>query len=189
MSLKITFPTYLTLLRLFGAPIIMPLCIVHYLPFNNFLINLFIALLFLFFGFTDFLDGFFARRYGQVSTLGGALDHIADKFLVFSALVALLAVGRISYGWVLLLIGREFFMMSLREIALENRVKISVSHLGKLKTVFHIGLIAWIIINPAYANQTCFFQTIQLFLLAASVIISLVSAFDYVGKLYFQLKK
>ncbi|MFA6038629.1 MAG: CDP-alcohol phosphatidyltransferase family protein, partial [Legionellales bacterium] len=141
------------------------------------------------FGFTDFLDGFFARKYGQETKLGAALDHIADKFLIFSALVALLAVGKISYVWVIALIGREFFMMSLREIALENHVKIKVSPWGKLKTVIHIMLIIWLIMSPLQGAESYIFNTIQILLLAASVIISWGSAFDYVGKLSSQFKK
>jgi CDP-diacylglycerol--glycerol-3-phosphate 3-phosphatidyltransferase len=187
--MKITFSTYLTLLRLIGAPIIIPFCIVNFVPQNNCSINLLIAALFLFFGLTDFLDGFFARKYGQETKLGAALDHIADKFLIFSALVALLAAGKISYVLVIVLIGREFFMMSLREIALENHVKIKVSPWGKLKTVIHIMFITWLIMSPMQSADSDIFNTIQVVLLAASVIISWGSAFDYVGKLYSQFKK
>jgi len=187
--MKITFSTYLTLLRLIGAPIIIPFCIVNFAPQNNCSINLLIAALFLFFGLTDFLDGFFARKYGQETKLGAALDHIADKFLVFSALVALLAVGKISYVWVIALIGREFFMMSLREIALENHIKIQVSPWGKLKTVIHIMLITWLIMNPIQGAASCVFSGIKILLLVTSIIISWASALDYVRRLYSQFKK
>lgn len=187
--MKITFSTYLTLLRLIGAPIIIPFCIVNFASQNNCSINLLIAALFLFFGLTDFLDGFFARKYGQETKLGAALDHIADKFLVFSALVALLAVGKISYIWVIALIGREFFMMSLREIALENNIKIQVSSWGKLKTVVHIVLISWLIISPMSDAASCFFYAVQVLLLSVSVILSWGSALEYVSKFYSQFKK
>ena len=189
MFIKITFPTYLTLFRLIGAPVAVPFFIVHFAPQNNCIINLFIAALFLFFGLTDFLDGFFARKYGQETKLGAALDHIADKFLIFSALVALLAVGKISYMWVIALIGREFFVMGLREIALENNMKIRVSSWGKLKTVIHIMLITWLIIHPMQLAENYIFNAIQLLLLVVSVIISWGSALDYICRLYSQLKK
>lgn len=186
---KITCSTYLTLFRLIGAPVIIPYGIVQYSVYDNFSYNFAIAMLFLFFGFTDFLDGFIARKYGQETQIGAALDHIADKFLVFSALIALLAVGKISYWWVIVLIGREFFMMSLREIALEHNMKIKVSSWGKLKTAFHIILIVWLIISQCYVFQQSASQSIQILLLVASVIISWGSALDYVSKLYFQFKK
>lgn len=188
-SKKITFPTFLTLIRLIGAPISVPFFIVHYTSQNNFIINLLIAALFLFFGFTDFLDGYFARKYAQTSELGATLDHLADKFLTFSAFIALLAIHKISYGWVLVLIGREIFVMGLREIALEHAMSIHVSSLGKLKTCMHIALIAWIIINPAQQELSLFWNGIEFVLLGASLFLSLSSAFNYFLLFYAQLKK
>lgn len=185
---KITFPTYLTLIRLLGAPSLVPFFIVRYVPYNNFIMNLSIASLFLFFGFTDFLDGFFARKYAQESQLGATLDHLADKFLTFSALVALLAVGKISYVWVLLLIGREFFMMGLREVALEHAMSLKVSSFGKLKTAVHIALIAWIIANPMHGDISLFWNGIESVLLSVSVIISWASALQYCILFCAQLK-
>ena len=187
-SQKITFSTYITLIRLFGAPILMPFFIVHYVALNDFMINVLVAILFLLFGFTDFLDGFFARRYAQVTKLGATLDHLADKFLIFSALIGLLAIDKISYIWVILLIGREFFIMGLRQIALEQDMHIAVSSWGKLKTVLHIGMISWIILNPAQATANLFWNGVEVFLLGTSLIISLWSAFDYAVNFYSQLK-
>ena len=188
ISQKITFSTYITLVRLVGAPILMPFFIVHYVALNDFMINVLVAILFLLFGFTDFLDGFFARRYAQVTKLGATLDHLADKFLIFSALIGLLAIDKISYIWVILLIGREFFIMGLRQIALEQDMHIAVSSWGKLKTVLHIGMISWIILNPAQATANLFWNGVEVFLLGTSLIISLWSAFDYAGNFYSQLK-
>lgn len=188
-SKKITFPTYLTLLRLIGAPIMVPFFIVQFLPINDFFINVAIAILFLLFGLTDFLDGFFARKYGQESQLGATLDHLADKFLTFSALIALLAIGKISYIFVLLLIGREFFMMGLREIALENKMNLRVSSWGKLKTCIQIGTIAWIIVNPAQQQLNYFFNGIEFLLLIASVMLAWYSALHYCIVFYKSLEK
>lgn len=188
-SKKITFPTFLTLIRLIGAPISVPFFIVHYTSQNNFIINVLIASLFLFFGFTDFLDGYFARKYAQTSELGATLDHLADKFLTFSAFIALLTIHKISYVWVLLLIGRELFVMGLREIALEHAMSIHVSSLGKLKTCMHIALIAWIIMNPAHQQFNLFWNGIESILLLGSLFLSLYSAFNYFVIFYAQLKK
>ena len=187
-SKKITLSTYITLIRLVGAPLVMPFLIVNYGAQNDLYCNILIASLFLFFGFTDFLDGFFARRYAQVTKLGATLDHLADKFLIFSALIGLVAIGKISYIWVTLLIGREFFIMGLRQIALEQNMHIAVSSWGKLKTALHIALISWIILNPIQMTASLFWNGIEAFLLGASLIISLWSAFDYSVKFYSQLK-
>ncbi len=189
-SKKITFPTYLTLIRLIGAPIMVPFFIVNYVPKNNYTINLSIAALFLLFGITDYLDGFFARKYGQESKLGATLDHLADKFLTFSAFIALLVVHKISYVWVLLLVGRELYMMGLREIALENDFRVQVCSSAKLKTVVHILFIAWIIINPMHGGQpNCFFNGIEVILLLFSLCLSISSAVGYSIEVYNFLKK
>jgi len=191
ISKKITFPTYLTLLRLFGAPILVPFFIVNYVLCDNFVINLSIASLFLFFGFTDFLDGFFARKYSQQTQLGATLDHLADKFLTFSAYLALVSIGKMEYFWAILLIGREFFVMGLREIALENNMQVSVSSWGKFKTAVHIALITWMIIIPIAPGrvQISFWIIIEFILLTASLILSWVSAINYSIVFYKQLKK
>lgn len=100
------------------------------------------------FSLTDFFDGFLARRYHLESALGAMLDPIADKFLFYSVLVALLAAHKIYFYWVIILIGRELFMMSLRQLALENNFSISVSSLGKIKTALQMVCLAFIIVNP-----------------------------------------
>ena len=189
ISKQITLPTYLTLARLICAPILVPFLIVRYVPQNDFIINISIAAIFLLFGLTDYLDGFFARRYAQESKLGATLDHLADKFLTFSALIGLLAVHKILYVWVLLLVGRELFMMGLREIALEHAMSLKVSSFGKLKTVVHIALICWIIANPMQVGQSYFWNGTQTILLAVSLILAWYSAFNYFILFYAQLKK
>lgn len=190
-SKTITFSTYLTLMRLCGAPILVPFFIVHYIPKDNVIINLAVAALFLFFGFTDFLDGFFARKYSQETQIGAALDHLADKFLTFSAYVALVAIGKMEYFWAILLIGREFFVMGLREVALENDIQIHVSSWGKLKTVVHIGFIAWMIFVPSLIEQKfqLFLCGMKLILLALSLFLSWCSAIQYFIIFYTKLRK
>jgi len=185
---KLTFSTYLTLLRLVVAPIIIPFLIVYYLSQNDFFINVLIAILFLLFGLTDFFDGFFARKYGQETKIGATLDHLADKFLIFSASIALLVVHKIWYGWVLVLVGRELYMMGLREIALEHNFRVQVCRSAKLKTCVHIILIAWIIINPMQQQINYFWNGIEALLLTASLLLSISSAVGYSSHVYDYLK-
>ena len=144
----INFPNTLTLVRLVLSPLMLPFLLVYLLPFNSTWLNIVLALLFCLFSVTDFLDGFLARRYGQVSSFGRFLDPIADKFLVFSTLVALLAVGKVYFVIVLIFVGREFFVLSLRQLALENKFSVHVSMLGKIKTVLQLAYITILILNP-----------------------------------------
>jgi CDP-diacylglycerol--glycerol-3-phosphate 3-phosphatidyltransferase len=150
MSFKkfINLPNFLTLVRLVVSPVVLPVLLVYLLPFNVSWLNYTLAGLFALFSITDFLDGYLARRYEQVSAFGRFLDPIADKFLVFSTLVSLLAINKIFFVWVLILIGREFFVLGLRQMALEHNLSIHVSWLGKIKTLFQDMYLVVLIANP-----------------------------------------
>lgn len=143
-----TLPNTLTLIRLVLSPLALPVLLVYLLPLNILWINVSLALLFVVFGITDYFDGYFARRYAQESLIGGLLDPIADKFLLYSTLIGLLAANKIYFFWVVLLIGREFFIMGLRLVALEHKYSISVSYLAKFKTAVTMICLTYIIYNP-----------------------------------------
>lgn len=129
---------------------------------------------------TDFLDGYLARKYGLESPLGVALDPIADKFLVCSALIALLAIQRIYFMWVIILIGREICMLSLRQLAAINNIKISVSYLGKVKACFQMFLIFILIIQPVCSiNDLGFWFSLKSILLFLTLYFSLISFYRY----------
>jgi len=139
------------------------------LPYNNSFVSYFIALFFILLSFTDFLDGYLARKYKQETVLGRALDPIADKFLLFSALISLVALHKIYFYWAIIFIAREFFIMGLRIVALENSITVHVSWLGKLKTIAQIIYITMIIINAPYSE----------FALSVALFLSLASAYFY----------
>jgi CDP-diacylglycerol--glycerol-3-phosphate 3-phosphatidyltransferase len=147
----INVPNILTLIRLVVSPIMLPVLLVYLLPLNIFWVNCILAGLFALFSITDFFDGYLARRYAQVSSFGRFLDPIADKFLIFSTLVALLAINKIFFVWVLILIGREFFVLGLRQMALENNLSINVSWFGKIKTLFQVLYLVILIANPFHS--------------------------------------
>lgn len=175
-------PLALTLFRLIVSPLILPLLLVAFLPFDNLFMNSLLAILFLLFGVTDFLDGYLARRFGQETRAGKLLDPIADKFLVYSTLVALLAVHKLFFYWVILFIGRELFVMGLRMIALEHYIQVPVSQTGKLKTMLQIICLGFIIFNPYQLYgfaQAPVFNGIETVLLASALFLSITSAYDY----------
>lgn len=151
MQSPITFSTILTLVRLIFSPLLLPVLIVYFLPLTIFWINGVLAILFLLFSLTDFFDGYLARRYAQVTSLGRILDPIADKFLTVSVIIALLAIGKMFFIWAFILIGREIFVLSLRQLALEYQFSIPVSLLGKTKTVFQIAYLFLLIGNPYHS--------------------------------------
>jgi CDP-diacylglycerol--glycerol-3-phosphate 3-phosphatidyltransferase len=171
----------LTFIRLIGSPLILPFLLVYLLPYNIFWLNCLLATLFFSFGLTDFFDGYLARKYQQVTTTGAMLDHVADKFLLYSTLIALVATHKLYFFWAIIWIGREFFIMTLRYIALENKFSISVSAWGKIKTCLQIICLTFIIINPyrSYGTSALYWNGTELLLLLIATGLSIISAYNY----------
>jgi len=98
------------------------------------------SILFVLASITDGLDGYLARKRGQITTMGILLDTIADKIMVTAAFVALVAYNpEVVKVWiVVVIIGREFLISGLRSIAASEGFTVSASELGKLKTVVQI---------------------------------------------------
>lgn len=140
-----------------------------------------LAFLFLLFGLTDFFDGYYARKWGQVTELGSLLDPIADKFLLCATLISLLAAGKIYFYWVILLIGREFFVMGLRHIASEKQIMIPVSWLAKIKTAVEIFYIAFVIgyTPSAQTGLFDFWLFVKNGLLFSTLMLSFFTAYRY----------
>ena len=171
----------LTLIRLIVSPLMLPVLLVYLLPFNVFWLNGLLAFLFFIMSITDFFDGYFARKYNQETMLGKLLDPLADKFLTYSALIALLAAGKIYFYWVILLIGRELFVMGLRNVALEYKFSIFVSGSAKLKTALLMACITFIILNPyqSVGFKEMYWNGTEHLLIAITLMLSLFSAQRY----------
>lgn len=181
LNTELSLPMLLTFIRLIGSPIILPFFLVYLLPYNLFWLNCGLATLFSLFGLTDFFDGYLARKYHQVTQKGAMLDHVADKFLIYSTLIALVAAHKLYFFWAIIWIGREFFIMALRQIALENNFSITVSSYGKLKTVAQISCLAFVILNPHHACYVSLFtwNITELTLLIVATALSVGSAYNY----------
>lgn len=127
-------PNALTILRIFFVPLLVAVLVENNVWGHVPLTNEWLALvIFLMAAFTDLLDGYLARRWKQVTTVGTLLDPIADKLLISAALVSLVQVGVLP-GWMaILIIGREFAVSGLRQIAAAEGYTIKASDLGKTK--------------------------------------------------------
>lgn len=176
---KINLPIVLTLIRLILSPLVLPLVLAYFLPQNDLFVNTLLALFFLLLSVTDFLDGYIARNYGQVTDIGKILDPIADKFLIYSTLVTLVAIGKFYFYWAIIIVGREFFVMGLREIAEHYRFSIPVSIYGKAKTLAQITLLAIVIINPSKTSEMTPINILEKSLLVISLILTILSAILY----------
>jgi cardiolipin synthase len=133
-------------------------------------------------GITDILDGYFARIWGQMSSLGVMLDPIADKLLVASCLL-MLAAQEIIHGWSLLaaviILCREILVSGLREYLAELRVSVPVTRLAKWKTILQMVAVGFLIAGPAGDRVITGVTQIGIALLWASAILTLYTGYDY----------
>ncbi len=126
--------------------------------------------------FTDFLDGYLARKYNETTNFGAFLDPIADKVLVFAALILLAESGIIPSWSVILIIGRETLINGFRLIAIEKGVVISASYLGKLKTITQMISLVLLLFSPIFV----LFNIIGLIIYWIAVIATLISGVEYI---------
>ncbi len=127
--------------------------------------------------FTDFLDGYIARKRNIVTIFGSFLDPIADKFIVVSSLIMLLALKRLPAPLVIILVLREMYMTSLRLLATSEDIKVPVNDLGKWKTATQMMGIPMLM-----ANQPLFgipLTPIGFILIYISSFLSMYSAAKY----------
>jgi CDP-diacylglycerol--glycerol-3-phosphate 3-phosphatidyltransferase len=140
MTIEFNLPTNLTLLRIALIPL---LAIVFYLPWEY--SNITCTVIFMFAAFTDWLDGYLARKMGLETAFGAFLDPVADKLMVAIVLVLIVqAHGSAAIAIAAaIIIGREITIASLREWMAEigERAKVKVSVLGKWKTTAQMAAI------------------------------------------------
>jgi CDP-diacylglycerol---glycerol-3-phosphate 3-phosphatidyltransferase len=140
--------------------------------------------------FTDWLDGYLARRLQQTTPFGAFLDPVADKLIVVSALVVL--IGHHANLWLtvpaLIIVGREIVISALREWMAEmnRRGKVSVVWLGRVKTTFQMVAIAVLLANPPNLDRP--FVLLGYGLLYAAVVLTLWSMVLYLKAAWPTLK-
>jgi CDP-diacylglycerol--glycerol-3-phosphate 3-phosphatidyltransferase/cardiolipin synthase len=178
-------PNTLTLLRLFLIPVFV---VVFYLPFRG--SHVVTALIFTFAALTDWLDGYLARKLGQISRLGEFLDPVADKMMVVVVLVLLLQQDPTILLALLtaVIIGREITVSALREWMAELGVRrrVAVSALGKIKTI--VQMLALILMLYRESVGTIDTYTLGLRLLYLAVLLTLWSMFIYLLAAWPQLR-
>jgi CDP-diacylglycerol--glycerol-3-phosphate 3-phosphatidyltransferase len=144
------------------------------------------SILFVLASITDGVDGYLARKRGQITTMGMLLDPLADKILVTAALIALVAYEpQVVKVWIaVVIIGREFLISGLRSIAASEGFTIQASDLGKLKTVLQIITVVSAILAHHWHEWVFGFVVIPVKWIAVTaiyftVVVSIISAIDY----------
>jgi CDP-diacylglycerol--glycerol-3-phosphate 3-phosphatidyltransferase len=144
--LKLNLPNTLSLFRIFLVPF---LVVVLLTKFDG---REIVALaIFLLATATDFLDGWLARRRGQITKLGTLLDPIADKLLISAAFISLVEIGLAPAWMVVVVVAREFAVTGLRSIAAAEGVLIPASAWGKAKMLTQITAISLLMLSERYA--------------------------------------
>ncbi|MFO7964685.1 MAG: CDP-diacylglycerol--glycerol-3-phosphate 3-phosphatidyltransferase [Desulfobacterales bacterium] len=165
-------PNYLTLLRVAATPGIVVL-----LLFPNRFFTFLAAVIFSAAAVTDYLDGYYARTRGLVSSFGKMMDPLADKLLVSSSFIMLTSLNWIPAWVVCVIIGRELAVTGLRNILVEKGKDISASNLGKYKTGFQIAAIIPLMLHYPYFGIDL--HAIGMFFLWGALIFTIWSGADY----------
>ena len=139
-------------------------------------------------GITDFFDGYIARKRGIVTVFGSFLDPIADKFLVVSSLIFLLALGRVHALIVVILVLREMYIISLRLLASERSLSVPVGPLGRWKTGLQMVAIPILMVYEEWPFGLSL-PVLGTWLLGLASIFSCYSALEYSLRLMKKIKR
>jgi cardiolipin synthase len=178
----LALPNLLTYARIGAVPLIAA-CLFGVAVFEGGLWLRWVGLtLFIAAALTDLVDGWYARRFGQLTALGRVLDPIADKLLV-GACLFMLAADETIKGWslwaALIILCREILVSGLREFLAELRVSVPVSQLAKWKTVLQLVAVGFLLAGPAGEQVLPGTTMIGLALLWISAVLTLYTGMDY----------
>jgi CDP-diacylglycerol--glycerol-3-phosphate 3-phosphatidyltransferase len=173
-------PNSLTILRIFCVPLLVvvlltrqPNLVLFGQPLH---FEIWGVLILLAAAATDAADGYFARKRGEITTLGILLDPIADKLLISAAFISLVEMGLAPAWMVVIIIGREFTVLGLRNIASAEGLTIPASALGKTKMGLQVIAATALILCAKYRALTPLGKAL-LWLVVASAVISAVHYF------------
>lgn len=174
-------PNILTVLRIALIPVFVG---IFYLPHNIFALgiqpthtlNLIAAGVFALAAFTDWLDGYWARKYNQTSAFGAFLDPVADKLMVAAALIVLVEFDRVGAVVSLIIIGREIAISALREwmASIGKSSNVAVAMIGKIKTAAQmLAILLLLYFDNIGSFNTALFGTLLIYVAAILTLVSM----------------
>ncbi len=171
-------PNTLTLGRIFLVPLLVVVLLTSFdgksvLGVSNEMLG---AAIFALASITDWLDGYLARRRGQVTGLGEWMDPLADKLLITAALISLVQLGRAPAWMVAVILGREFAVTVMRSFIYARGHSLPASMIGKIKMVAQVVAILALILGPGHIEAFYVLGHIALWI---ATLAALVSAVDY----------
>ncbi|HOQ16252.1 MAG: CDP-diacylglycerol--glycerol-3-phosphate 3-phosphatidyltransferase [Epulopiscium sp.] len=169
-------PNKLTILRVIMIPLFLLILLTNWLPDPQ--KRIIAVIIFALASFTDYLDGYIARKNNLVTNFGKFMDPLADKLLVTSALISLVELGDLSAWIAILIISREFIITGFRLIAASDGIVIAASWWGKIKTVSQMLMIIIVLLNI----NTTLFNYLEYLLMGAVILFTIISCIDYIAK-------
>lgn len=172
--MQMNLPNKLTILRVVLIPFFVFFLLTDFVPYSNIIATVLFCLA----SITDLLDGKIARKYNLVTNFGKFMDPLADKMLVSSAFICLVANQKIAAWIVIVIIGREFIISGFRLIASDNGVVIAASYWGKFKTTFQMFAIILLCLDLKFP----YVNIVENVLVYIALILTIVSLCDYIAK-------
>ena len=176
-------PNTLSLIRILLVSVFIALFFITPIAPLNYLLA---CIVFCLAAITDFLDGYIARKYNLVTTLGKFLDPIADKILVSSALIVLVSVmpeGYVKTSFtiaVCVIMARELMVSAFRQIAATKNFVMAADMAGKIKTVFQDFAIIILLLWQFTASEVVFY--VGFALTGIATVLTIISAVNYLIK-------
>ena len=168
-------PNKLTILRVIMVPFFVLALLIA--P-DNFTCRIIAEILFILASLTDMLDGKIARKYNLITNFGKFMDPLADKLLVCSGMICLVALQSLPAWICIVIIAREFIISGFRLIASDNGVVIAASYWGKFKTVFQMLMVIVKIVDAAHPILVILGNI----LMWIALVLTIVSLIDYILK-------
>ncbi|MBQ3001074.1 MAG: CDP-diacylglycerol--glycerol-3-phosphate 3-phosphatidyltransferase [Bacilli bacterium] len=149
--------------------------------------NLIMLIIFVIGVFSDFLDGYLARKMNLVTNFGKFADPLADKLLVLALMVVLVEQKSLLEGWVVtIILAREFIVTGFRVVAASRNIVIAAGWLGKIKTNLQFAMVILLLVigphTPIYYGGLNFFEILTMVVVYATAIMTIVSGAEYIIK-------
>lgn len=167
-------PNKLTIGRIIAIPIFIVVFLMGY--------RYAAAVIFILAAFTDMLDGKIARKYNLVTNFGKLMDPLADKLLVMSALICMVELGDVAGWMVVVILGREFIITGMRQVAAAQGIVIAAGTTGKIKTVTQMIAIPLLILDNWPFAMLSFELPMDIIFLWIALIMTVVSGAEYIVK-------
>ena len=168
MEFKFNIPNKITLIRISLIPLFAFVLIVD-IPYKNYLAAFIFAML----SISDFFDGYIARKKKQITDFGKLIDPIADKLLIGTALIVLVARGTVDLWMAAVIILREFIVTAIRIYLLPSKIVVPASNFGKAKTVVQSLAIVAALLGIPFSRHA----------MLAAVLLTLISGLEYLVRI------